>query len=795
MFRNHLIIGWRNLVRAAGFSFINTVGLAAGLSVALLIGLWVYDELSYDKSFRNYERIAQVLHHISLGEEEMTMPDVPYPIGMTLKSTYTNLEDVTMSSSAQEHILSVNDTKLTETGMFVDPSFLQVFTVNMLHGTDEALKDINSIALSATLARKLFGDDALGKMVKFDNQQQLMVTGVFEDFPHNSHLANVKLLVPMEYMFAISPEKGELRDRWDSFAFSCFVLLSPEASAEEISPKMAHLYADRGSVDVKSLKPQGFLFPMDKWHLHFTFNDGSGTQQSRIRFVWMFGVIGAFVLMLACINFMNLSTARSETRSKEVGVRKVMGSIRQELIRQFLTESMLMVLLSFVLGLCVAWIALPLFNDVAGKEITMPWNEPMFYIISGSFVVLTALLAGSYPALYLSSFNPVQVLKGPLRAGRFASVPRKALVVFQFTISILLIIGTVIVFMEIQHAKDRPVGFDRAGIIQMAIRTKDLADADYNALRSELIATGAVENMAKSDAPVTGSMYADAAITWEGKDPDFHPLIAINNCSHDFPAVNGFQFVAGRDFSRDFSTDSTAVIINEMAAELWGKEKALGKKLKFGSNTELEIIGIIRDQIRWTPFSKQSPHIYFIRYSGMGHLTIRLNPNVPTADALKKVEEVVSRHDPGAPFEYKFQDEDFARLFHAEERIGKLAAVFALLAVAISCIGIFGLAAFAASQRIKEIGIRKVLGASAFRLWSMLSLEFVWLVLVAIAIAFPLAHYLSNKWLSQYDYRVELSWLIFAVTGALTLAITLLTVSYQALRAAWMNPVNSLRNN
>jgi putative ABC transport system permease protein len=272
-------------------------------------------------------------------------------------------------------------------------------------------------------------------------------------------------------------------------------------------------------------------------------------------------------------------------------------------------------------------------------------------------------------------------------------------------------------------------------------------------------------------------------------------LIAINNCSHDFPAVNGFQFVAGRDFSRDYSTDSTAVIINEMMAELLGKEKALGKKLKFGPDTELEIVGIIKDQIRWSPFSKQSPHMYFIRYSGMGHLTIRLNQHMPTADALKKVEEVIRKHDPNSPFEYKFQDEDYARLFHAEERIGKLAAVFAVLAVAISCVGIFGLAAFAASQRIKEIGIRKVLGASAFRLWSMLSLEFVWLVLLAIVIAFPLAYYLSSEWLSQYDYRVDVSWGVFALTGTLALVITLLTVSYQALRAAWMNPVQSLRSN
>ncbi|HTF18308.1 MAG TPA: ABC transporter permease, partial [Chryseolinea sp.] len=558
MLRNFLVIAWRNLARAAGFSFINIFGLAAGMSVALLIGLWVYDELSFDKSFPNHERIVQVFHHISFGEQQMTSPEAPYPIGAMLKSTYADLELVAMTTTAREHILAYDDRKMTETGMFIDPSFLQIFSVNMQQGSGEVLKEINSIALSGTLAQKLFGDHAMGQMVKLDNQRELMVTAVFDDFPSNSHFADVQFLVPMEYMFASSQEQGKLRDSWGSFEFDCYAMLAPNGSAEEITPKIAHVFFDKGSEEVKSFKPEGFLFPLDKLHLHFNFDDGSGTQQGRIRFVWMFGVIGAFVLTLACINFMNLSTARSEMRSREVGVRKVMGSIRSQLVRQFLTESMLMVLLSFILGLAVAWMALPLFNDVAGKKIALPWDEPMFYILCGTFVLITALFAGSYPALYLSSFNPVQVLKGTFRAGRLASVPRKVLVVFQFTISILLIIGTVVVFLEIRHAKKRPVGFDRAGIIQMAVLTKDLADADYNALRNELMVSGAVVNMAKSNFPITGAMAGDASVTWEGKDPDFHPLVALNNCSHDFPAVNGFQFVNGRDFSREISSDSSA---------------------------------------------------------------------------------------------------------------------------------------------------------------------------------------------------------------------------------------------
>jgi hypothetical protein len=368
------------------------------------------------------------------------------------------------------------------------------------------------------------------------------------------------------------------------------------------------------------------------------------------------------------------------------------------------------------------------------------------------------------------------------------------MVVFQFTISILLIIGTIVVFLEINYAKDRPVGFDREGTIHMAIRTQDLANTDYNILRSELISTGVVDNMAKSDFPITGAMAGDASVTWEGKDPDLQPLIAMNRCSHDFPATNGFEFVAGRDFSRDISSDSAAVVVNEMAAGLMGGTQAIGMKIKFGAGKEREIIGIIKDQIRWTPFSKQSPHLYYISYAGMGSLTIRLNKNAPTSEALKRVEAVIRDHDPNSPFEYEFVDEDYAQQFHDEERVGKLAAVFSMLAVTISCIGILGLAAFAASRRIKEIGIRKILGASVFRLWSMLSLEFVWLVLLAMAIGFPLAYYLTDQWLAQYEYRVEITWRVFAIAGALALSITLLAVSYQALRAASMNPVHSLRS-
>ncbi|HEY5747160.1 MAG TPA: ABC transporter permease [Chryseolinea sp.] len=790
MLKNYFTIGWRNIIRTKGYSFINICGLAMGMAVAILIGLWVFDELNYNKSFKNYERLGQLYHHLTFGEEIMTINDVPEPIGEALKSNYAEFEEVAITSWPGEHIVAYDEKKSSASGLFVEPPFASMFSVQMVQGT-RALTDVHSVILSKTLATSLFGDAAVGKMVKFDNRDLLMITGVFEDFPSNSEFADIKMLLPMGYFFSINETNRKALDNWESYSFQCFVLLKNEALFSEVEPKIKHVLYEKASNDGKSMKPEGIIFPMKKWHLYGVFKDGINTG-GQIKFVWMFGIIGVFVLLLACINFTNLSTARSEKRSKEVGVRKVMGSARNQLVAQFLSESLLMVTIGFSLALAIAAFSLPWFNALADKKMTIPWMDPNFILTSLAFIMITGALAGSYPALYLSSFSPVKVLKGAFKASRFAALPRKVMVIFQFTTSIVLIISTMVVFLQIQHAKDRPVGFDREGILHLAVRTEALAKANYNSLRHELLSSGAVENMALSDFPVTGAASADASLTWEGKDPALRPLVAMNSCSHDFPKTNGFQFVEGRDFSREFGTDSASVIINELFAKLISEKNIIGKKLTFNGK-EREIIGVIKDQVRWTPFVKQSPHLYFINYSNTGYLTIRLNPQVGTHEALQKIEAVIKKFDAGAPFEYKFQDDDYAQQFNSEERIGKLATVFSIMTIFISCMGIFGLATFAASQRTKEIGIRKVLGASVFNLWRMLSSDFVRLVAVAILLGIPLAYYFAAQWLQQYEYRVEISWRIFVVTGILVLAITLLTVSYQTLKAALMNPTNSLR--
>ena len=793
MYKSYFKIGWRSLLRNRGYSLINISGLAIGMAVAMLIGLWIFDELSFNKSFKNYERIANVYHSLTFGADNFTDSGVPPLFAPELKNNFSEFENVALTSYQADHILSYEEAKFSKPGLFVEPSFIEMFSLRMVHGTPDALKNMHSILLSKALADIMLGDNPIGKMVKFDNRDNLIVTGVYEDFPSNSEFSEVQMLVPMDYYFTTSEVARKQMNSWEDISFQCFVLLNDKTSLPKAESKIKNLLFQKGSDDMKSIKPEGILFPMEKWHLYAEFKDGKNIG-GKIQFVWMFGMVGAFVLLLACINFMNLSTARSEKRSKEVGIRKVMGSVRKQLVNQFLSESLMVVTISFVLAITIVVLCLPLFNELANKKMIIPWSNAYFILITLTFVIATSILAGSYPALYLSSFNPVRVLKGTFKAGRFASLPRKVMVVFQFTISIVLIIATVVVFQQIQHAKNRPVGFDREGILHIRVQTEDLSKANYNSLRHDLLSTGVVINVAKSDFPITGSMWTDASLTWEGKDPSSQPLIAINGCSHDFPRTNGFQFIEGRDFSREFSTDSTAAIVNELAAKLLSNESVVGKKLKFGSGKEREIVGVIKDQIRWTPFSKQSPHIYLVNYVEMGYLTIRIYTNADVHSALDKIEAVIEKYDTAAPFEYKFQDDEYARLFNDQERVGKLASVFAALAIFISCLGIFGLASFTASQRTKEIGIRKVLGATIYSVWKMLSRDFVWLVVLSILVAAPLAYYFSNQWLQQYEYRIEISWWVFAVTGIGALIITLLTVSYQSVKAALMNPVNSLRS-
>jgi ABC-type antimicrobial peptide transport system permease subunit len=546
------------------------------------------------------------------------------------------------------------------------------------------------------------------------------------------------------------------------------------------------------SNDDARFRPEIFLHPMSKWHLYSDFKNGVSIG-GRIQYVWLFGIIGIFVLLLACINFMNLSTARSEKRAKEVGIRKAIGSLRKQLILQFYSESLLIAVFAFIFSLILVQLALPFFNQVADKKIAVLWGSPMFWLAVIGFSLFTGLIAGSYPALYLSSFKPVKVLKGTFCVGRFAAIPRKVLVVLQFAVSVVLIIGTIIVFQQIQFAKNRPVGYNRNGLITVPLQTADI-NKQYNAIKNDLLTSGAVTAIAESESPITDVYMGNSGFKWKGKGPALQEQFTSLGITPEFGKTVGWKIKEGRDFSSAFLSDSSGFIINEAAVKYLGFKNPIGETITWIGGGDHKIIGVVKDMVSQSAYEPIQQTFYYLRKGPLNNIDIRLNPNMSAHDAIGKIGAIFKKYDPNSPFDYRFVDEDYAKKFDNEERIGKLASSFAGLAIFISCLGLFGMASFMAEQRIKEIGVRKVLGASVFNLWRLLSKDFVGLVMISLVIATPVAYYFMHKWLLNYQYRAEITWWIFALTGIGAILITLLTVSYQSIKAALANPVKSLRS-
>lgn len=794
MISNYLKIALRSLAKNKVYSFINVAGLAVGMAVAMLIGLWIYDELNFNKAFVHYDKLGQVQMYQTFNESRGPQTAIPLPIKKELLR-FPEFKDISLTSWNFEHILANNDTKFIRRGMFVEPAFTRMMSLEMVNGTQNGLIDVNVVMLSESLAKSLFGNaDPIGKVVRIDNKNLLSVTGVFKDFRHNSEFSDVSYLLSWGYYLSEQDWVKNAQTQWGNNSWQCFVQFNDNADASTVYPKIKDIVLKNVDQSGKVAKPELFVHPMSKWHLYSGVKNGQ-MSGGRIQFVWLFGIIGFFVLLLACINFMNLSTARNEKRAKEVGIRKAVGSVRGQLVSQFLSESYLTVVLSFVVCLLLLILLLPWFNDLASKKISMPWNNSYFWGISFAFILFTGMLSGSYPAVYLSSFDPITVLKGTFKAGRFASLPRKVLVVIQFTVSVILTIGTIVVYRQIQFAKDRPIGYDRNGLIYVQINTPDLENLDYQTLRNELLNTNAVENMCKSNSPVTQVWSNSIGFDWEGKDSNAQPLFSMTSVTHDYASTVGMKIKLGRDFSRAFKTDSTALIINESAAKILGFKNPVGKFIQWNSDDRQrrQIIGVAQDMVTESPYSPTRPAFYFIERGWYSIYTIRLKNSANVASALAKVETVFKKFNPGSPFEYTFVDEDFGQKFASEERIGKLASFFAALAIFISCLGLFGLSSFVAEQRTKEIGVRKVLGASVFHLWAMLSKDFVILVLVSCSIAIPIAYYAMNEWLNDYEYKASIGTGLLVVVVLATMLITLLTVSFQAIKAALMNPVKSLK--
>lgn len=792
MLKNFFKTAFRNLLRNKLHSFINIAGLSTGMAVAMLIGIWIWDEISYDTYHDNYNRIAMVQQHVTNNGEVQTWQNVPYPLADELRKNYgSDFKEILLSGSNSFHMLEYVEKKLIKGGMYIQPKAPDVFSLKMIKGSRSALNDPSSIIVSESVAKAFFGDeDPVGKVMQIDNTFDAKVTGVYEDLPSNTSLANVEFMAAWDLFYNNEPWFKNMTDPWRPNSFSIYVQVNPNADFAAVSARIKDSKLNKVNKELAKKKPVVFLQPMSKWHLYSEFKNGVNTG-GRITYVWLFATIGIFVLLLACINFMNLSTARSEKRAKEVGIRKAVGSMRGQLIGQFMMESVLMTVLSFVLALLLVQVILPFFNEVADKKIRFPWTNLYFWITGFGFSLLTALISGSYPALYLSSFKPVKVLKGSFKAGRLAVIPRKALVVVQFTVSVVLIIGTIMVFRQIQFAKDRPIGYDTSGLVSTIVIGQEV-HKHYEAIKSELVQNGAITGMAETESPLTDTWNSTSGIKWKGKDPNLSidfPVVGVN---FDYGKTVNWEITAGRDFKKELATDSSAVLLNEAAVQFMTLKNPVGEQLDWNGE-QLHVIGVVKNMIMRSPYDPVRPTMYYLSGGGANWITMKLNPQAPTKESLAKIEASFKKFNPEQPFEYKFVDEAYALKFSNEVRVGKLAGFFALLAILISCLGIFGLASFVAEQRTKEIGVRKVLGASVFSCWKLLSKDFLWLVCISLLVATPLGWYLVNDWLQNFEYRAPASWWIFAVAGFGAVIITLITVSFQSIKAAMMNPVKSLR--
>ncbi len=784
MLRHYLRLSWRLLLRSKLYSSINIIGLATGMAVAMLIGLWVWDELSFDQYHLHHERLASILSIWSVNGDVSVETNASVPLAAELRSKFpADFKDVALVAGGG-HLLIAGEKKIQQWGMWAQPDFPAMMSLRLLKGNPAALRDPGSMLISRWLATSLFGNaDPINKSIVLDGQTVMKVGGVYEDLPQNSAFYGTTYLLAWDN----KANRGTTLDAdWYDHHFELYVQLADQASFAKTAAKIK----DITKPHVRGSYEEIGLHPMDQWRLYDEFRNGKAVG-GRIRQVRLFALIGCFVLLLACINFMNLSTARSGQRAKEVGLRKTIGSQRRQLIGQFLGESLLMTILAMLLAVGLMVLVFPLYNQLAGKQLTIPWGNPWCWLTLFCFTGLTGLMAGSYPAFYLSHFQPVKVLSGSFRAGPAAALLRKALVVVQFTISIALAIGIIAVFRQIRYAQDRPVGYTREGLITINMNTPEI-QGHYDALRHDLLASRAVENMAESSSPSTEVENSMLGFDWKGRDPNSVPIIGTLFVTYDFGKTLGWTIKEGRDFSRDFPTDSGAFIMNEAAVRYTGL--SVGESIRWHGAAH-PIVGVITDMVMEFPYMPVQPTFFTLLADRRIHvITIRLKPTLPLTPALAAIQSIFRKYDPDSPFEYDFTDEAYSHKFLAEEQMGKLAGFFTVLAVFISCLGLFGLASFVAEQRTREIGIRKVLGATTFQLWGLLSKESVLLVSLSFGIAVPVAWFYLQDWLTAYAYRTPVAWWIFAVTGIGALILTLSVVSVQTIRAALLNPVRNLHS-
>ncbi|WP_350289100.1 ABC transporter permease [uncultured Croceitalea sp.] len=784
MFKNYLKIAWRNLLRNKSFSLLNILGLSIGLAVTALILLWVNYEIGFNQFHDNKDRIYQVYNKYKVDGEIWTWNSTPKVMASVIKKDYPEVEEVTRYFYENTFLFSKGDKRIKSNGTIVDPSFLNIFSFPLIEGDIETVfEDVNALVITEKFAKKMFGNEpAVGQTVTVDNTDNFKVTGILKDLPTNTEF-NFEYLMPWSYL----KQKGYDDKNWGNNSIATYVLLKEGTDYENFSKKIETL---RENYDKDAPDMVTFLYPYTRSHLYSEFENGKEVG-GLIDIIRLFTIIAIIVLAIACINFMNLSTARSEKRAKEVGVRKVVGARKNALVLQFLGESILISFLGAVLALVVVVIALPSFSELINTALIIEWTNPWFWGGMFSIILITGLLAGSYPALYLSAFKPSAVLKGTFNKINTLVTPRKILVVVQFSVAIILITATIVVKEQISNVQDRKLGYNKDNLIY--VQMEGDIEKHYQAIKSELLDTGIATAISKTNSPITESWSNSWGFQWEGKSEDdktlVHRLVADNNIVETM----GLRLVEGRDFDlKTYPTDSTAAILNESAVKLMGFENPIGARIK-DNGIDWHIVGVIEDFVYNSPFQKIEPMVIEGAKGWFNMVHLKLNPQNKTAANLASATAIFKKYNPNYPFNYEFIDEDYAKKFADEERTEKLASLFTVLTILISCLGLFGLASYMAQNRIKEIGIRKVLGASASAITSLLSIDFLKLVFISLVIAIPISWYAMNQWLQDFAYKIDISWWMFTIAGLLALAIAFITVSYQAIKAAKSNPVKSLR--
>ncbi|MEP7373250.1 MAG: ABC transporter permease [Chitinophagaceae bacterium] len=783
MLKNYLKTAFRNLWKNKTYSFLNIFGLATGIACAGFIFLWVENEKSYNRFYKKYDNIYQVMEHQAYEGKKYTFAATPGLLGPAMKNELPGVKVTARTTWSQKVLFGLGDKAIYEKGFFADSSLLDILSLTFSQGSREkALTQLHSLVISEKMARKFFGleKNIIGKTLRVDNKDEFVISGVIKDIPQNSSI-QFEWLAP----FKIFYDKNNWLQYWGSNGIQTFVELDDKTNPELFNNKFKDYIKSKDTSAIA--KP--FLFAMDDWRLRSKFEDGKQAG-GRIQYVRLFSTIAWIILLIACINFMNLATARSEKRAREVGVRKVLGASKKILIGQFIGEAIFMSFIAVLLAVAMMYLLLPAFNLLVEKKLFIGLSEPVHLFYLAAIGLICGLIAGSYPALYLSSFNPIWVFKGMKMKDSSAAIVRKGLVVLQFTISIVLIIGTIIIYQQVQHIKSRELGYSKDNLLQMNLQGD--MQKNFSVIKQELISTGQVENMAMANLDMLemGSQTTDFA--WEGKDISKKILITMDYISPDYIKTSGIKIKQGRDFYPVAVNDSSSVIINETLAKMIGKENPIGMLLTRG-DTKYTIAGVTKDFVFGDMYAKNDPLVFMVYPENYNYMYVKIKEQANIEQAVAKIENTIKKNNPTYPVEYEFVDESFNNLFKSEILIGKLSRVFAVLAIIISCLGLFGLAAYTAERRTKEIGIRKVLGASVPGITRLLSKDFLQLVGISALIAFPVSWWAMHNWLQDFAYRISISWWVFVAAALLALFIALFTISFQSIRAAIANPVKSLR--